>query len=585
MNNLAEKLLKLRKHYNYSQRFIAEILGIDVLEYMGFENGRAVINFSQAKKLAKFYHISVAELFNNELEVSLYDISNTNTDELNIEYFLPSPSKKELVLNYLKKYKYYIASTLVFVMIVLTFIFNSGGETVSNLSLKLENINRLAASDTSVVYIDDNGVVKGNGDNTNGQLNLNFNDIIKVQEGMTFTVVLDSNGNLDSSGLMSKHAQEIKKWKNIIDFACGDGHIVALDNSGNVYCTGDNVYGQCEFKNTTNIKKVFATSRGTILVNGDGELLPSGEFFGRSSIKNHKNIIDIDSSDTLLVLLNQKGRVDYYSNGKNYNEVAFFENIVDIACGNDFIAALDSNGKVFIDIDNYLIKEEVEKWEGIIAIASGDDYLVGYDGNTIKGVGKNTYKQFDSSDEQVQYRLPQVRNIKIVADLNYVTVQFDEVPNAKAYLVEVDVGTGFSAYIQDPICLIDVSKFEDGRTYNVSITAMGEGEYSDSLYVLESFTYHKVDNGSDNEDPNDIIVIDIPFALDQLVGKTKTNFEIYLSGLGISQDQLTAIESDNLCSGSEAIIESVEGLSEYEIVTKPELKNRKITYKYCKVGE
>ena len=52
MNYLPSKLTKLRKHYNYSQSYLAEILGVDTLEYMNYENGSKMIDYEQMKKLA-----------------------------------------------------------------------------------------------------------------------------------------------------------------------------------------------------------------------------------------------------------------------------------------------------------------------------------------------------------------------------------------------------------------------------------------------------------------------------------------------------------------------------------------------------
>lgn len=586
MNYLAQKLLTLRKHYHYSQRFVADFLDIDVLEYMGFENGRNMMTFEQIKTIAKFYHISVMELFNNNCDVTLHDISSTKTDELNIEYFLPKEKFKDRFLLWVKKNPLICISSFLFVLVLVVFIFFVPKTQFENVSLKLENKNRLDASETSVVYINDIGVVHGSGDNSNGQLNLNFDNIVKVEEGSTFTIVLDDKGNLDSVGLMTRYADEIKRWKNIVDVSCGYGHVVALDDTGKVLCTGDNTFGQCTLDGTSDVKRVFATDRGSIVVLNDGSLKYCGEFFGRSFLNNHSDIIDIASSDNILVLLKANGKVEYYSNGKSYNQVSFFTDIIDIACGNDFIAALSSNGKVYIDIDNYLIEEEVNNWSDIIAIASGKDYLVAYDGRSIVGVGKNSYKQFSSSSTTTQYRLSQVKNIKAFVDENYVNIQFDEVLNADSYLIEVDIGTGFSTIIDDLVCVIDVSRFEDGKTYTISVTALGNGEYENSLVAQIEFTYHSViKNESPSEDDNSVDIVEIPFSLDQLVGKTKTNFEIYLSGLGISSEQLNGQESNNICSGNEATIESVSGISDYELVTKEELKDRYITYTYCKVGE
>ena len=85
MNYLPSKLSKLRKHYNYSQSYLADVLKVDVITYMGYENGREMINYNQCKKLSSLYHISVYDMFLNSDEVELYDVYKANTDEINIE--------------------------------------------------------------------------------------------------------------------------------------------------------------------------------------------------------------------------------------------------------------------------------------------------------------------------------------------------------------------------------------------------------------------------------------------------------------------------------------------------------------------
>ena len=59
MNYLPSKLAKLRKHYNYSQSYLADVLNVDVITYMGYENGREMIDYAKCRKLASLYHISV----------------------------------------------------------------------------------------------------------------------------------------------------------------------------------------------------------------------------------------------------------------------------------------------------------------------------------------------------------------------------------------------------------------------------------------------------------------------------------------------------------------------------------------------
>ncbi|MBQ1307481.1 MAG: helix-turn-helix transcriptional regulator, partial [Erysipelotrichaceae bacterium] len=73
MNHLPGKLMKLRKHYNYSQSYLAEVLDVDTLEYMNYENGSKMISYAEMKKLASLYHVDVIEIFRNDEDVTLYE--------------------------------------------------------------------------------------------------------------------------------------------------------------------------------------------------------------------------------------------------------------------------------------------------------------------------------------------------------------------------------------------------------------------------------------------------------------------------------------------------------------------------------
>ena len=67
-----------------------------------------------------------------------------------------------------------------------------------------------------------------------------LNDLVvsnatKVCEGDGFSVVLNEEGKVVSSGLISDDAKTIAGWQNIIDIAAGNNHVVALDANGRVY--------------------------------------------------------------------------------------------------------------------------------------------------------------------------------------------------------------------------------------------------------------------------------------------------------------------------------------------------------------
>ena len=566
MNALPRKLVTLRKHYNYSQDYLASLLGVSVKEYMSYENGGAMIDLQMARRLAAFYHISLEEIFINDLELTLFEVSGASTDELNIEYFMPKPTlwqrlaKQKLLLS--------LVALAVTGALVLMGVFVWWSDSPF-FTTTFKNINRLAASDTSVVYIDGNGGVKGSGSNANGQISsLPTSGSVKVAEGESFTAVLRNDGTVETCGLPDSVAKPVSTWKGIVDIAAGKEHLAAIDNRGKIYCVGSNGDGQCEVENFANIVKVFALGNGTIGINQEGKLLYCGEFIGSSQLSKHQNVIDVAGSNNSLVVLESDGSVALYTRGQDFLEVNSWKNIVDVAVGDDFVAALDSEGRVRIAIDNYMIREEVDQWRDIIAIASGKDYLVAFDGMKLYGVGKNAYLQFPPKQNDLKV-LPAVSNVRVELVDESLLVQFDPVSNAAGYLVNFNLGTGLSYYtdVCQPV-RIDARSLVGDYTYEITVVAVGdEVAYESSLPTLVQ--YHHPLKVVEEE-----VVISIP-----LVGISKKEFEEWLWAQGATN--LVATKTDTPCTGSDACIISVTGISEHERLSKSELAKRQISYTYC----
>lgn len=60
--SLAKNISELRKLYNYTQRFVAERLGITYQSYQAYERGITVSTLQIFIKLAKLYDVSCDEL-------------------------------------------------------------------------------------------------------------------------------------------------------------------------------------------------------------------------------------------------------------------------------------------------------------------------------------------------------------------------------------------------------------------------------------------------------------------------------------------------------------------------------------------
>ena len=569
MNYLPNKLVKLRKHYNYSQSYLAEVLDVDTLEYMNYENGSKMISYAQMKKLASLYHVDLLEIFSNSDDVTLYDISKANTDEINIDYFTAKKGLFGKIRDFYLANK--ITSTIICLLLitigVLTVILKN---TARPYTLVRDNINRLSVSETTVIYIDDYSGVNGSGSNTNGELsNLISSGAIKVCEGEGFSIILDENGTVSSAGLISKYAKELEEWRNIVDIAAGRAHVLGVDSNGRVHCVGDESTGACDVNDAKNISKVFATINGSILLDETGAITYSGTFIGSGSLRSYHDIKDVASSENILAILTKDSTIDVYTkNSANYLLAESWSDIVDVACGDSYVAGLDSFGKVHIEIDNDEITREVEMWSNIIAIDGASDYLIGFDGKNIYGVGNNRYGQF-VKEELVKQKLEMVSDVEYSIDEKYVTVQFNGVSNASAYVVAIDVGIGISRRLEDvEVVRFGTENMTEGKNYTISITSVGEGDYMDSDVYKLNFTYTKPEE---------------KYSFFTGGSMSEQEFLDTLGSIGVDSGRIHASEAEDLCADQtvKVLSSSLDG----KTYGRTELLNMDIEYTYCRIGK
>lgn len=570
MNYLPVKLLKLRKHYGYSQDYLAKVLKIDVVEYMAYENGRKIPDYAKCLKIANFYHINVTEIFSNtDDEVTLHEIKKENND---INYF----DKKDVkVFEFVKNNPLKVGIGILMLILLFTIIYYAKANSDISYTLNFDNINRLSASETSVVYIDDNKAVYGIGSNDNKQISdLPKEGNVKVCESKNYTFILSENGTLSCYPSNEELEKEIKKIKNIVDIACGSNHLVILDKKGNVYAYGNNDKGQCNVDDFKDINKIFATKYGTIAMDENGKLYSCGEFIGQSRLKNYDNILDIDVDDNNLLILMDDGTVECESSNNNFLGIYKWRNVVDVACGNTFVAGLKKDGTVYVESNDKDISNEAKKWENIIAISSSGECLVAYDGEKIYAVGDNEYLVTKKEEAKT---LNQVTNVKIeISDT--VNVSFDKVEGALGYkisLVVPDVDTYTYDVSSNQTVSFSCEALEEDKEYEILITSIGDGEkYLDSLPLSVNFIYKK--NSETSEDYYVSVNID-------LYSLSADELEEYLKSIGVTNIVKTAVDCDDGEDGT--LLPPINGISSNQRYLKSELSKAKVSYNYCRVKE
>lgn len=564
MNYLPSKLNKLRKHYNYSQQYVADKLGIDVVEYMGYENGNDMLNYGHMKKLASLYHVSINDIFKNSDDIELPEIKE-DTNEINAKYFMPEKNIKNKVKGFIINHK--VATIIIGILLLAIIVLSINLSYVYKpYTIYRENINRLSVSETTVIYIQDSGAIGFSGSNTNGQLdNLAVTSAIKVCEGDGFSAVLNEDGSVVTSGMISKNAKEVESWRNIIDIAAGNNHLAGLDSNGRVYCVGDSE--ACDIAGTRSVTKIFATDNATIALNEIGTLSYSGSLIGSSYLGDFLNIKDIASSENILAILNSEDTLNVYSKSGSYLKSETWTELVDVACGNDFVAALDKYGKVYIEIDNDEISEQVSEWSNIIAIAAGKDYLIGFDGKNIMGVGNNSYNQFVKEEKQ-KSTLEKCSGIEYMLDQENIYIQFEGVNNSSGYLVSLNVGTGLSKRVDNAETVeFSTENMIEGKTYTIRIISIGTGDYKDSDPSELSFIYNK---------PEEVVNVEI----EEYVGKSVEELQEYLEKIDVTYKG--DVDEEAICDGNNEVIVKIDGLKNgpYE---ESDLITKLVRFTYCKV--
>lgn len=569
-NQLPQKLITLRKHYNFSQAYVANMIQVSPIEYMGFENGRLMCNLKQIKLLCQLYEISLDELMRNDQDVTLKTLSMQHQE-----------GKKHIKKGYIL---IGLLLGLCLGVIYTSFFMNKPKKKV--LVPMETKVDVLSASNRFITYIDQKGMVFGQGDNNKGQLDFTSSDMKarKVVTGVNYSVVLYEDGQVRAFGFSEDYAKELDDWKDVVDIASGDGHIVGLKQDGTLYCVGDRGGKQCKVDALKDITFISASRNSTVAMNRHGQVFYAGESKFEKAITTLKDIKQIAIGENMVAVIKSDLTVECLSqfNGCNSQE---WKDIVDIAIGDGFVVALNKHGSVFISIANVEIEKQVQAWSQIKAIDAGKDYIIAYDGIHLYGAGNNTYNQFIAGDQGNKTKLASPENLVVKESSSQVFFTWDNVKNASHYEFSINLEGGYNARVDQSQLAIDAAKFKDGQTYKIVLSALpSDQQFYHSNEVIFNYTYFAKEETSPttttSEDPV-VIVVPIKYTIAPLIGKNKEKFETYLTALGVVN--ITGSESEELCQDQEVKIVSVTGIHEGMEVSEEQLKNLVVEYTYCKI--
>lgn len=536
------KLITLRKHFNYSQQDIAEIMGVPVSEYMKWENGSKLCSMSQLLRLANTFKVSLDELFDNSLEVTLPNLALEDSIEIPFQAKLQNTTNIPIVDGYteqifpveeshtsnldktlvtriisdntleviepeetmvIKKPKQIKEvkkepevkkkSNLPFILggigvvalltIVGFFVFNFGNKNNIN---EIDNTNRLVAAKEYSAYLSSEGNIITHGNRPDIK---DFLDAIQISSLGNTLLGLNKDGTVVCTGVNC----DVSDWEKVKMISASNTTSLGLTEEKTVLCTGSN----CDVSEWTEIDFIHASDYGVYGIS-DGKVLYSGSLNIQDKLNSLSGVKVLTTSLNYLVTLNNTGQVNVIPlTDKEGFITNTWTNVVQIVAGKDFVAGLGSNGSVYF-AGNEDIEEEVLTWNNIKYIAAHEDYIIAINNNNLMlGAGDNSYNQYENisvsptpTDEDSS-KLGKVGNIKFSENNKVLQLTWDKVENADFYQVSINVAGNYTVKTATNSLTIDSARLTPNTNYMVSIVAYSNDEtkYEASDVTVVNYQY------------------------------------------------------------------------------------------------
>ena len=521
---LPNKLIILRKHFNYSQQEIAKKLNVSINEYMAFENGNAMCSMEQIKQLADIFHISVDEMFVNSVDIELPVIEPTLdipfvTKEEEIEQasedlgmtkrfdtISDTPASEDLgktiVMPAVKNIEdlnddridnttvtkvvkddnsdkkpsknkpLFISAIAIIVVIamiaVAIFAIKTSEGSVNN---KLTDINRLVTTNSYSAYLDNSQRVSAM------PSTISINEIVQITATNDDLIGLKADGTLVSAN----DKYDFSKFKDIVMIAGGYDHVLGLDNEGKVLCAGNST--SCAIDEVNDVKKVYAGKDASVLIDSNGKVYAYGNAAYIGNINGLVSVNKLSLADDVAVVLMKDGTVNVY--GQGVYDTSDYKGIIDVACGDDFILGLKNDGTLIISNDD--MKKTADKFSDIKYISAYHDYYVACNANGVchgDGVNNGQFTMIDNSE-----KLDSVKNFNYSITAKKVNMTWDSIEMADHYELTFNTSDSYTVKSATNSLSVDASKFEDGNTYEVRIIAFGKDGYDNSDEAVYTLNY------------------------------------------------------------------------------------------------
>jgi len=136
-------------------------------------------------------------------------------------------------------------------------------------------------------------------------------NVKSISNGGAHTLALKEDGTIVSWGDNKFGQCNVPAGlKNIKEAAAEEIHSVAVKEDGTVIAWGDNIYNQCYVNEMTGVKAIDAGYHSTLVLNEDGTLNSSGEFFYNT--QDIKDAVWISSGYDRCVVVKADGTMEIF---------------------------------------------------------------------------------------------------------------------------------------------------------------------------------------------------------------------------------------------------------------------------------
>lgn len=558
-----KNIILLRKRENITQEDLAKALKVSRQTISKWEKGEVVPDSYNLIEISKYFSIKVQDLIMTDLseieEVkSVVDELPEKVDieikeETQINELIDSQDNQDSKIKSSKK-KIILILVLIVGLVSIIYIFKdqlfgSNSEVIKDEptqepeEIVIDYSNLLSAGREFSVYIDENGLVIGNGDNTYNQLNFdNWSDIIQISAGGFHTLGLKSDGSVLSVGYNNLGQTNVSSWTNIIQVSGGRYHSLGLKEDGTVVCVGENEYGACDVSKWTDIIQVSAGRYNSYGLKNDGTVLSTKDNqYGQANINDWKDIIQVSAGTYHVLGLKSNGTVLCAGGQKSDGacNVSSWTDIKQVVGAGYHSIGLKNNGTVVAVGNNEKGQLNVSDWKDVEAVSGGRYHTIGLKKDyTFLSLGLDEDENAiitgeEDNDSEVENTIP-------ISDIYYLN---EKNKNVKLEITESK--TSLKNVLYNPLTFnLEFSGITD--RYIISLQCSTGGEY---IYEYETPLINEKSNG--NLDVSKYIIsrcyyADVTFKISEILGYSDSRDFKISKWYEVDGKYITSKDFDNL---------------------------------------